>query len=91
MLPCFLATIFNYDSDVASPNPTFTLWICHNQLILNAIIGFAFVNLVTFITPSTSFCVAWSTLEKTYPSPSHGRIMEFCGRLTNLFQLILGK
>ena len=63
-LPCSPATIVNSDLDVASPNSIFALWIRHDQLLLNAIIGSVPVNLVTFIASSTSSHATWSTLEK---------------------------
>ena len=86
MLPCLSAIIVNSDSYVASPNPVFALWIHQDQLVLNVIIGSVSANLVIFIALSTSSCVAWITLEKTYVSPSHGRIMGFGGCLPNLSQ-----
>ncbi|KAJ0975732.1 hypothetical protein J5N97_017697 [Dioscorea zingiberensis] len=85
-LPCLPTTILGSDSASPIPNPDFALWIRQDQLLLNTIIGSVSPNLVPYIASSSSTHAAWLTLEKTYASPSCGRIMELCGRLANLSQ-----
>ncbi|KAJ0979781.1 hypothetical protein J5N97_015255 [Dioscorea zingiberensis] len=85
-LPCPAATLPSSDLATPVPNPDFALWIRQDQLLLNAILGSVSPNLVPFIASSSSARAAWLTLEKTYASPSRGRIMELSGRLAHLSQ-----
>ena len=52
-----------------------------NILHLNAIVGSVTATLVQFISTSATSHAAWTTLEKTYVSPLHGRIMTYLQNL----------
>ncbi|KAJ0971969.1 hypothetical protein J5N97_019928 [Dioscorea zingiberensis] len=84
-LPCPPSTITAPDSapDSAAsvPNPAYSLWICQDKLLLNALLGSLTANLVPFIASKKTSMEAWKTLEKTYASPSRGRIMELRRKL----------
>ena len=72
-------------TDVMLPqaNPDHILWLRQDQLLLNAIIGSISPTLVQFISSSTSSRDAWQTLERTYATPSRGRIMTHRQNLAN--------
>ncbi|KAJ0969436.1 hypothetical protein J5N97_022313 [Dioscorea zingiberensis] len=80
-LPCPPSTITTPDSVVLTPNPTYSLWVHQDKLLLNALLGSLMASLVPFIASKKITMEAWKTLEKTYASPSHRRIMELCRKL----------
>ena len=71
------------DAASPSPNPNYTLRLRQDQLLLNAIIGSASPNLVQFLSTSTISKAVWTTLEKTYASPSYGQNMVHSKILAN--------
>ena len=64
-----------------SLNPAYSFWNRQDKLILNGIIGSISPALVPFIAAKKTSFAAWSSLEKTYASPSRGRIMELRQKL----------
>ena len=72
---CPLVMITLSDAASPSPNPDHIFRLRQDQLLLNAIFGSVSPTLVQFISTSTTSHVAWSTLKKTYASPSCKRIM----------------
>ena len=71
--------------DVASPSPNLDhiLWLRQDQLLLNAIFGSVSATILQFISTSTTSLAVWTTLEKTYASPSRGWIMTHRSNLTS--------
>lgn len=81
--PCPSATFTGPNFDVSIPNSAYSLWIRQDKLLLNAIIDSLTANLVPFIAAKKISYEAWKSLEKTYASPSRGRIMELRSKLAN--------
>ena len=52
-----------------TPNPSYSLWVHQDQLILNAIIGSIMPTLIPFITTATTSHAPWTTLFNTYAKP----------------------
>ena len=73
--PCSLAMITLPGAVSPSPNPDHTLWLQQGQFLLNVIIRSVSATLVQFISTSTISQVVWTTLKKTYASPSRGQIV----------------
>ena len=68
---------------VTSQNPTFFLWICQDQLILNIIVDSLFLTIMSFIARVTTSCEAWTILSKTHATPSCGHIKQVKNHLKN--------
>ncbi|KAL9422815.1 hypothetical protein AB3S75_034989 [Citrus x aurantiifolia] len=68
--PCPSATIT--DKNTTTPNPAHLLWVCQDQLILNAIIGSISPNIIPFVATAKTSKEAWITLANTYAKPSRG-------------------
>ena len=72
--PCPSTTLTH--NDTTRSNPTHTLWIWQDQLILNAIIGFISHTIIPFIAQAKTAREAWTILATTYAKPSRGRIKQ---------------
>ncbi|KAA8550183.1 hypothetical protein F0562_001867 [Nyssa sinensis] len=79
--PCLPATITQ--SNTTRPNPSFVLWTCQDQLILNAIIGSISPAIIPFIAQAQTSRQAWTILANTYTKPSRGRIKQVKNQLKN--------
>ncbi|KAI5319419.1 hypothetical protein L3X38_039127 [Prunus dulcis] len=69
--------------NTTSPNPSYSLWIRQDQLILNAIIGFLSPTIISFIAQAKTSKQAWTILANTYAKPSRGRIKQIKQHLKN--------
>ncbi|CAL9004058.1 unnamed protein product [Prunus brigantina] len=72
--PCPPATLTQENTTI--PNPSYSLWIRQDQLILNAIIGSLSPTIISFIAQAQTSKQAWTTLANTYAKPSRGRIKQ---------------
>ena len=81
--PCPPAKITQPNSDVSAPNPDYLFWFRQDQLLLNAIVGSLSPNFLHFLSTCTTSRDAWTALEKTYASPSRGRILTHRLNLAN--------
>ena len=66
------------------PNSNHILWLRQDLLLLNAIVRSVSATLVQFISTSATSHAALTTLEKTFVSPSHRRIMTHRQNLASL-------
>ncbi|KAL6269021.1 hypothetical protein ACE6H2_025932 [Prunus campanulata] len=72
--PCPPATLTQ--ENTTRPNPSYSLWVRQDQLILNAIIGSLSPTIISFIAQAQTSKQAWTTLANTYAKPSRGRIKQ---------------
>ena len=70
ILPAATITV----DDVVTPNPAFTAWQRHDNLLFSALMGTIEISLQPLIATSKSTLEAWSTLSATYGKPTRGHI-----------------
>ena len=72
--PCPAATVNS--NNTTTPNPTHTLWVRQDQLILNALVGSLSSTIIPFIARAQTSQAAWTILADTCAKPSRGRIKQ---------------